>query len=301
MSWILLVLMSAAIAGLVGISDKTAMYKYARTPLTLPLLIGMAQSTVGIVIISVSGIPDEATFEATGYAVISGVLFGLGGILGQRILFTQEVSRTVPIQQAAPIFAALMAIFLLNESISLLQWLGIVATVSGCALLSIRFNPTEGSIMLHKSFYVLMLSALLLGGANVVGKIALKELPVVYTHGVRMLTLGAIFLIFSLRPLPWTDVKGFFLRRSPVLLLVSVNEFVTANVAMFLLLWALSEGPVSLVTAIWSTRALFIVLYGIGLATIWRGALGEQISPSTVATKILSASLIVAGVAAIAV
>jgi uncharacterized membrane protein len=146
-----------------------------------------------------------------------------------------------------------------------------------------------------------MLSALLIGGANVVGKIALEELPVVYTHGVRMFTLGIIFLTFSVRPLPWADVKSYFLRRSPVLLLVGINEFVTANVAMFLFLWALSEGPVSLVTAVWSTRALFIVLYGIGLATIWRGALGEQISPSTVVAKVLSASLIVAGVAAIAV
>jgi drug/metabolite transporter (DMT)-like permease len=297
----LLVLMSAAVAGLVGISDKTAIYRYARSPLTLPLLIGMAQSTSGIVIIAVAGIPDEATLETTAYAAISGVLFGFGGILGQRILFTQEVSRTVPIQQSAPIFVALMAMFLLNESISLMQWIGIVATVSGCALLSIRFNSTEGSIMLHKSFYVLMLSALLIGGANVVGKIALEELPVVYTHGVRMFTLGIIFLTFSVRPLPWADVKSYFLRRSPVLLLVGINEFVTANVAMFLFLWALSEGPVSLVTAVWSTRALFIVLYGIGLATIWRGALGEQISPSTVVAKVLSASLIVAGVAAIAV
>jgi len=293
--------MSAAVAGLVGISDKTAIYRYARSPLTLPLLIGMAQSTSGIVIIAVAGIPDEATLETTAYAAISGVLFGFGGILGQRILFTQEVSRTVPIQQSAPIFVALMAMFLLNESISLMQWIGIVATVSGCALLSIRFNSTEGSIMLHKSFYVLMLSALLIGGANVVGKIALEELPVVYTHGVRMFTLGIIFLTFSVRPLPWADVKSYFLRRSPVLLLVGINEFVTANVAMFLFLWALSEGPVSLVTAVWSTRALFIVLYGIGLATIWRGALGEQISPSTVVAKVLSASLIVAGVAAIAV
>jgi drug/metabolite transporter (DMT)-like permease len=297
----LLVLMSAAVAGLVGISDKTAIYRYARSPLTLPLLIGMAQSTSGIVIIAVAGIPDEATLETTAYAAISGVLFGFGGILGQRILFTQEVSRTVPIQQSAPIFVALMAMFLLNESISLMQWIGIVATVSGCALLSIRFNSTEGSIMLHKSFYILMLSALLIGGANVVGKIALEELPVVYTHGVRMFTLGIIFLTFSVRPLPWADVKSYFLRRSPVLLLVGINEFVTANVAMFLFLWALSEGPVSLVTAVWSTRALFIVLYGIGLATIWRGALGEQISPSTVVAKVLSASLIVAGVAAIAV
>lgn len=300
MSWVVITLISAAVIALVSISDKTVIYRYARSPLTLPLLIGMAQTTVGIVVLAAVRVPPGATLEASGSAVLSGALFGLSGVLGQRVLFTQEVSRTIPVVQSAPIFAALLALVVLDESISALQWLGIIATVLGSALLSLRITAGVGSIFLHRSFYLLMLSAFFFGAANVVGKVALDELPVLYTHGLRMFALGLIFLMFAFRSAPWADVRGYFSRRSPALLFVSTNEFLTANVGLLLLLWALSVGPASLVTALFSARALFVVLYSTGLAIIWRGALGEQTSTGVVATKILSTVLIVAGVVAIA-
>ena len=300
MSWIVIALISAAVTALVSISDKTVIYRYARSPLTLPLLIGMAQTTVGLVVLAAVRIPSGATWEASGSAIASGALFGLSGVLGQRVLFTQEVSRTIPVVQSAPIFAALLALVVLDESISALQWLGIIATVMGSALLSLRITAGIGSIFLHRSFYLLMLSAFFFGAANVVGKMALDELPILYTHGLRMLALGLVFLAFTARSAPWADVRSYFSRRSPALLFVSTNEFITANVGLLLLLWALSVGPASLVTPLLGTRALFVVMYSTGLAIIWRGALGEQTSPGIVATKVLSTVLIVAGVVAIA-
>jgi len=160
--WIVIALASAAVTAMVSISDKTVIYRYARSPLTLPLLIGMAQTTVGIITLGLTRIPPAATLEASGYAVLSGVLFGLSGILSQRVLFTEEVSRTIPVTQSAPIFAALMALVILNESISSQQWLGIVATVAGSTLLSLRITAGMSSIFLHRSFFLLMLSAFFL-------------------------------------------------------------------------------------------------------------------------------------------
>ena len=145
-----------------------------------------------------------------------------------------------------------------------------------------------------------MLSAFLFGAANVTGKIAVDGLPILYTHGLRMLALGCIFLVFTFRKAPWEDVKGFLGSRSPALLFVSTNEFITANVGLLLLLWALSIGPASLVTALMGTRALFVVFYSTALALIWKGALGEQTSRGIVATKLISVALIVIGVVAIA-
>jgi uncharacterized membrane protein len=298
--WIVIALASAAVTAMVSISDKTVIYRYARSPLTLPLLIGMAQTTVGIITLGLTRIPPGATLEASGLAVLSGVFFGLSGILSQRVLFTEEVSRTIPVTQSAPIFAALMALAILNESISLQQWLGIAATVAGSTLLSLRITAGVGSIFLHRSFFLLMLSAFLFGAANVVGKLVLDELPVLYTHGLRMLALGLVFLVIAFRPSPWADVRGYFSRRSPALLFVGTNEFITANVGLLLLLWALSEGPASLVTAVWGSRALFVVLYSMGLAVVWRGALGEVTSPGIVTIKLLSVALIVAGIATVA-
>ena len=304
MPWLLITLLSAAVTALVSISDKTVIYRYAKTPLTLPLLIGIAQTIVGLTVLAITGVPDGVKgilSTPSLSALASGVFFGFSGVLSQRVLYTREVSRAIPVTQSAPIFAAILALIILNEAITPLQWFGIIITVAGSALISLRTDLVSGNIFFDKSFYLLMLSAFFFGTASVVGKLALDELPLLPTHGLRMLALGTIFLIFHLRPEPWSDVKRLFRERSPALLFVSTNEFITANVGLITFLWALSLGPASLVSAVFGTRALFIVLYSLSLATIWKGALGEETSRGTILNKVFSAGLIVAGIAAVAV
>ena len=301
MSWVAIALSSAAVAALVSIFDKAVIYRYARSPLTLPLLIGIAQTSVGLVVLASVRVPEGATWSATGWSLLSGTLFGLSGLLLMRVLFSQEVSRAIPIIQTSPIFAALIALAFLDEAISGLQWAAILATVSGATLLSIRIGRGYGAALLHPSFYLLMLSAFIAAGGNVAGKVAVNELPVLFTHGLRMLALGLVFLSFNVRPAPWRDVRSYLSRRSPALLLVGVNELIIANAGLLLLLWALSQGPVSLVTALLGTRALFTVSYSILLTIVWKGALGEETSWSAVAVKLGSTALIVAGVAGIVV
>ena len=300
MHWALITLLSAGVTALVSISDKTVIYRYAKTPLTLPLLIGMAQTMVGLTTLAIVGVPDSVNMAPILSALASGALFGFSGVLSQRVLYTREVSIAIPVTQSSPIFAAILALIILNEAITPLQWIGIVTAVAGSTLISLRMDGSSGNVFLDKSFYILMVSAFFFGTASVIGKLALNELPLLFTHGLRMLALGTIFLIFNLRPGPWSDVKRFFKERSPALLFVASNEFITANVGLITFLWALSIGPASLVSAVYGTRALFIVLYSLSIATIWKGALGEETSSGTILKKVFSTSLIVGGVAAVA-
>ena len=300
MSWLFVSLMGAAVMGLASISDKVVIHRYIKTPFTLILLVGIAQGAVGIISLSITGIPSEATLVTSMSAISSGVLFSFSAIIFLRILYTQEVSRTIPITQSAPIFAALLAFLVLGENISPIQWGGIFIAVLGSALISLRIDGDIHGIFLHKSFYFLMLSAFLLGAANVVGKLALEELPLLYTHGLRMLALGLIFLSFGSRTESWIDVRSLFSKRSPAILLVIINECITAQVGLITLLWSLSLGPVSLVSAVVGTRALFTVLYSMAITKLWRGALGEETSTSSILTKLFSTGLITAGVVAIA-
>ena len=76
-------------------------------------MIGLAQTTVGVVVLGLIGIPAGTTAVASGFALLSGILFGLSGLLSQRVLFVQEVSRTIPVTQSAPIFAAVLALVVL--------------------------------------------------------------------------------------------------------------------------------------------------------------------------------------------
>ena len=301
MSWLIIALASSAFMGMVSISDKVVIHKYCNTPLTLLLLIGITQTTVGTISLLLSGIPDEATLATSGSAIGSGILSGLAAFFSQRVLYRQEVSRTIPITQSAPIFTALLALLILGESISIIQWGGIIVAVLGCASISMSVdNENHRGVVMHNSFYVLMLSAFLFGASTVIGKVALESLPILYTHGLRTITLGLLMLSFSLRRAPYNDVKSLLSARSPAFLLVAVNDFVTAQAGLIMMLWALSIGPASLVGAVAGTRALFTVLYSIGISKIFIGALGEDVSTGSVMVKLLSTLLIVGGITALA-
>ena len=159
MSWIAMSRISAAVSALVSILDKTVIYRYVRSPLTLPLLIGILQTGFGLAVLIIVRVPSDATWGATGAALLSGMLYGINGQLVLRVLYTQEVSRTVPVTQAAPIFVAILALIFLSESISAVQWLAIIGIVMGSALLTVRTEGGVSGIFLHRSFYPLMLAA----------------------------------------------------------------------------------------------------------------------------------------------
>lgn len=301
MIWLFASLASAAFIGLVSISDKVVIHRYTKTSLTLPLISGMCQFIVGIVCIGISGIPDEATFTTSCSAIGSGALLGLAVVILMRVMYTQEVSRAVPVTQCAPIFAALLALLILGESISFMQWGGIMLSVIGSVLISLKINDGIHSILLHKSFYFLMLSAFFFGASYVVGKLALEELPILYTHGLRTFTVGLIFLTCTVRTEPWNDFKSLLAKRSPAFLFVIVNEFITAQFALIVFLWALSLGSASFVSAVTSSRALFTLLFTLGITKRWNGALGEEISTSSTLTKLFSTVLIVVGIVVIAI
>ncbi len=301
MSWVWIALAGAAVSALVSIFDKTVIHRYAATPRTLPLLIGFAQTTVGCVLLALLPIPNNATPQLILSALASGALFALGAQFFLHVLYVEEVSRTVPVIQSAPLFTAIFAVLFLGETLLPLEWLAILAVVAGAVTLSMRPGSGYRKAILHRAFILLMIASALQGLAHIPGKIAVDDLPVLYTHALRSLSLGIAFLAFNLRPEPWRDIVAFLRQRSPALRFVALNELVIATAGLLLLLWALSLGPAALVTALSGARAFFLVIYSTTLALLWKGALGENAAPSAIATKILSTALIVAGIAAVAI
>ena len=248
-----------------------------------------------------SRIPSESTLVNNTSALASGACIAFAVILLQRTLYTEEVSRVVPITQSSPVFTVLLALLILDESLSIIQCIGITATVLGSILITLKLDSNTSRIFLHKSFYPLMFSAFLFGSASVAGKFAVEQLPVLYTQGLRNVTFGLILLLYASRSEVFTEVKGLIHKRSPALILVMVNQFVTAQVGSIMLLWALSLGPASLVTAVAASRALIAFMYRICLTMTWGNLLGEDTSSDSVLIKLLSTALIVVGIAAISI
>ena len=300
MSWVWIAIAGAAVYGLVNVLDKTVIHRYATSPRTLPLMVGLGQTVVGGVLLAVVRVPDGAALSPVLGALASGAIFGLGVQFYMYVLFREEVSRAVPIVQSAPIFTAVFAFFFLGEDLGPVEWLATVAVVAGAVALSVRTGSDNPGSILRPSFLVLMAASALQGSSYIFGKVAVDELPVLSTHALRSLSLAAVMLLFNLRPAPWRDVVGFVRSRSPALRFVAFNELVVATTGLLLLLWALSLGPASLVTALSGTRAFFLVVYSTALALVWKGALGEVTTRGAITTKAVSTALIVGGAVAIA-
>ena len=178
MSWVIITLASAAINGIVNILDKTVLFRYVQSYMTVTFLIGAAQGVIGIILVIVLSWPEDSIIDSVGWAFFSGVLLALGGIILMGVLYSQEVSRTVPIYQSFPIFAALIAVFFLDESLASYHWVGIVATVFGAGLLSVRQDQEYHRLFLHRSFFILITGSIIASVSYIASKIALEELPV---------------------------------------------------------------------------------------------------------------------------
>lgn len=312
MTWAAVALAGAALAAFINIIDKRIIVGYARTPKTQPLAIGLTMPLVGAVLLAASGVPDAAGVEPVVWALVSGALYGLGAQILLFVLYTQEVSRAVPVFQTYPLFTAVIAFVVLGERFGPTAWLAILAIVAGAALLSMPSLPLRGIFRRGEeqgsggrglppwAFLLLIVGSALEGSSYVFGKSAVDELPVLTTHALRMFALSGVLLAFNLRRRPLADLRLFVRRRSPALIYIALNQFVVANLGLLMFMWALSLGPAALVTALTSLRTFFLVVFTIALSLVWRGSLGERPTPGAVPVKLGATALIVAGAATIA-
>ena len=284
--------------GLVGVLDKAFIHHYARSLRTLPFLIGVSHIPIAAVFFALSPL-DDLTIGAAAWGLAAGVFGGLSAVVFFRVMARREVSRTIPVVQTFPIFVAPAAVLFLGESLRLLDWAAILVTVFGAAMMSVRQNGGGRGLALDSAFYQLLGASLLMAGMNLAAKQALGTLPVLLVHAVRSVGVSLVLLAFTFRGEPIAELRRMVGERSPALAIFGVNEFLVVNTAMLLSLWATALGPVSLVTALSASASLFLLLYSTLLGLKFRGMLGEQVTPRSVAVKTVATILIVAGIATI--
>lgn len=299
MTWVIASLLGAAVAGMNSILDKMVLVRYIRSPLTLPCLLGLIVTIVAVILIPILTWPADVVVSAVIWGCVSGLLLGVGSVVVFHVLYRQEVSRTSPILNTHPIITAILAVVFLGEHLSVYHWIGIALTVSGAILLSLRKRQDYTGIILHPSLYILLFAGILFAIASIANKIAIEDLSILQAHAVRSLGLGIGLLAFTLRPSSVDEILQLVRQKSLGLGIVLTNVLVLVSFVMIVTNWALSLGPVSLVSTIISTRSLFVVIYSTTLSLRFGGILKEQISLPVVSVKLFSAALIVAGVSVI--
>ena len=289
-----LALLSAAVFGLVTVTDKRLISVNMPNISSFYFIIVITlYAHTGLAII-VFGIPDQLPLTHLLLAGIAGLFWGASlwtMFIGYRF---EEASRASAVIHTFPVFVALLAVPFLGELLSIAQCLAILIVVVGAFSISLR-SSAGNLFTINKAFPVLIAASILTALAHITGKYSLEKIEVEFVYAVRNFFM-ATFLAMFIRPKDTVTVIRA-LKNPQTLALVIVGETILAPIGIFLNVAASSIGAISIVSTVTASRPFFVFLYGSILSVGPFRLLDESIDIRTLATKAISISLIIGGIA----
>jgi len=264
--------------------------------------------TFGLLQFQRSGVLFIIAFLTTGleggsgilWAAASGVFWAVGMSLYFCGLSMEEVSRIAPMQAITPVFTVIIAVLLFGEEMTPTQWGGMLTVVAGVVLINLRPEGGRIRFVRRKTFVVLLASAACLAWGFITTDEATERMNAMSTEAFRTLVKGASILALTWRP-RHTPLVLRTLRSPRVAGAMLFNEGILALVAMLTFAYALSAGPVALVSTIFSAWPLGVLVLSTILSTPLWNVLGEPLDRRTLGMKAAATALIVAGIAAIGI
>ncbi|PJE75995.1 hypothetical protein COV04_01985, partial [Candidatus Uhrbacteria bacterium CG10_big_fil_rev_8_21_14_0_10_48_11] len=255
---------------IVNVIDRFVMVRVARSS----FVPAFAYSVVGIigalVIYFVHGFTTLSILS-----VLLAMLAGMATVTASVLYFTavsqEEISRIVPLLYFVPLYISVLAAIFLHEVFGPAKYIGILFLVLGATLLTYR----PGTIRVSKPFWLMLVAAIFWAAAAILEKYLVTNSDVwtVYAWARLGAGLGAPLFI----ALVWREIAAIRQRwGSSRLAILGVNETINILAQLFLF-FALSLGPVTLVSALGSVQSFFVLLLTL-VVGFWRpGLLKEEL------------------------
>jgi len=298
MDWILASIASAVGFAGVGILDKIVIEKHSPSPRTFMIFVGVLQLPGSLIPMAFVGFEPYSVINIL-IACGSGLLIGVSLLLMFMALRKQDASVVAAVYQTAPVFVAIIAVIFLKEHLTFFQWLAILLTVVGAVLISLkRTGVGFGFGSLGVWFFVMIAASVFFGAGLTLTKVALNEMSFWNVFAYRGIGT-AIPLMF----LPGTrntfKESLLFIKNLKGLSIVVFSEAILAFAALWFTTIAIDNSPVSLATAIMSTRPLFAVIFGAVLSLRYLRILDEPLDRGSITQRSFAVVMIVVGVSGI--
>jgi drug/metabolite transporter (DMT)-like permease len=294
LDWVTTVILSAALLGMVHVIDSHLISKRMPSFRAYLLSVGTFIFFISIVLACFFPIPPHIGAWPLTMALLSGLTRAASVIIMLYLMKKEEVSLVIPITNTYPIIVALIAIPTLKETVNSLQWVAILIVVFGVLLASVRLRHGARVTWLGKPLLLLAGSSLLWAISDVMAKYALEYVSSWNMYWISHLILPLAFFCVALRPSVFREIMRFPKRNSAILIMV-LNEAMAVT-ALVLFYWSMQRGPVSLVSAIYSSRPLFVFLYAVIISRFSNLLLEEQTGGSALLLRFIAISLIVSGI-----
>ena len=296
MNWAGAAILSAGTSAAVSIFDSHLITRRLPGMRSFILMVGIFHIVPSLIFMALFPLPAGVSINIVLLTLLSGIIRTVSILILFYCLTKEEVSRVVPVTSTYPVFVAILAVPLLGEHLSSLEWLAIFIVVAGAITISFRQSPS-GSFILNRLTALLFLSSLFMAVADLISKYVLGFISFWNVFWLEALLVSSVFLVISARPLVFRQIVQVKQKLSGFILFVADELF--AIVGLILATWSRAEGPVSLVSTITSSRPMFVLIYALILSRFLPGFLAWQSGSWVLILRIIGIVMIVGGLAII--
>lgn len=296
MDWVGLALLNAFIFGLVSIIDSHLVSRRMPSVGTYFSPVGFTSMLCCLAVVLIEPFTVGLPWHVLVLAVVACTI-RVGGNLAMMIALQKaEVSRVMPVIFTYPVFVAIMAVSLLGEKLDYLQWLAIVLVVAGAVMISFR-GRQSGTAASVKLFAFLIGISLTIAVTDTISKYVLNYISFwnLFTINTGVLSVGAFIIAGSSRA--YSQLRT--MKNAAVAICISVLGQALAMAGLMVQLQAIQKGPVSLVTTIFSSRPIFVLIIALVLSRAYPVFLEWQKGARILALRIMATVMIFAGIAVI--
>ena len=296
MGWVALALTASLIVGAGSIIEKRLVSRNLHSSTEFLAWLGLSMLPHAAVLVPLFPIPADTPMRAVWLMLGAGFLWGSTANLMYRALRHSEASRVWPVMNAAPVVVAILAITFLGETLGGWQWGAIVLAVSGTVLISIHRTPGGGGIRVDSSLGLLLLAATGMATGQVLQKAAL-DAGMSTSAGFWLLRFGMLVPLLAPNLRPGVVRQMAVTARSwPTMTMLFVAEIVLFPLAVAMFVRANALGPVALVSTLFGTIPVWVLIFGTALSTPKWNLLNEPLDRETLTLKVVAIGLIVGGV-----
>ena len=292
--WIFLSLISSVNFAVVSVIDKRLLDRHLPSISVLYLWTIFGMLFWSFLVLAITGLPLDSAPRTLVICLSSGLALGVG--IGSMFwgLKREEASRAIAIVNTNPVFVALLAIPILGEYLSTVQWLALFLVIIGGTLISLKKSITSNIFGFSRYTPVLIGSSICWGIAHMTAKYALEDLPLPTVFAIQQLGISLVLICVTKRK-AWSELKSC-MRQTDTCVLMIIGEAILPYIAIFLGLMAINIGPVALVTSLLATRPMFVFLLASILSIKKIRIMDEPMTKGTITTKMLSISMIIIGI-----
>ncbi len=296
-NWVSASLVGAALLAIVHVVDSHLIAKRMPSLQSYLIVTGFMLLLASIVVIILFPLPKYLDGTSLMMSIISGILRATSAYLIFHVLKKEEVSMVIPVVNSYPILVAIFAMPILGEFLDTSQWIAITIVVLGVILASLRRDSSSKLSWSGSVLSLLGASSVLFALSEVTAKYALALLSPWQMYSISHFAAAFVFLIISIRPRILRELAHHENRNSSIII-IFFNEII-AITSTVLFYWAMERGLVSLVSAISSTRPVFVFIYALIISRFSELLLERRTNKGVLLLRFIAISMIVGGVAII--